>query len=179
MARLRSIPVNALAGLTLGTTGFTSISESTTGSPADYHTVIRFQGTLGAIAGGASLGLGRKLLDLPVGPSIVISAAHLSCAVKSVAGNSANTPVLGAGTVVASGAVSVLSGTATFQDIVTGLAAANANGTAMEQLLVANKTFLPNASSRSLFLNAAAAWSVADAAAQIYGTFRMNWTRFG
>lgn len=177
--RNRNMLVNALSGLTLGSTGFTRIDEETTGGPSEFSTIIRFQGTLGAIAGGASLGLGRSLFTLPVGPSCVIREAQLSAAVKGVAGNSANTPVLGVGTVVASGAVAVLSGTATFQDIVVGVAAGDANGTAMESVLAPDKTFLPNASSRSGFLNAAAAWSVIDAAALIYGTFRMNWTRFG
>lgn len=179
MARTRATPVNSVAGLTLSPTGFTMISEDTTGSVAEYHTLIRYQGTLGAIAGGAALGLGRKLFDLPVGPSVVIKQAHIRAYLKGIAGNSANVPTMGAGTVVASGAVSVLSGTATFQNVVTGIAAANSNGSLAEQLLAPQLLFLPGASSRSVFLNAAATWSVADPAAQIYGEFRMNWTRFG
>lgn len=177
--RTRDIPVGAIAGLTLGSTGFTRIDEVTTGAHGRYHTIIRFQGTLPAIAGGAALGIGRSLFTLPVGPSCVIDHGQLTAAVKGVAGNSANTPVLGLGTVVASGAVSALSGTATFEDICTGVAAADANGTAMESVRAPNKTFLPNASSRSVFLNAAATWTAVDAAALIYGIARINWSRLG
>ena len=179
MARTRNHRVNAVAGLTLGSTGFTMISEDTTGAPTDYHTLIRFQGTLGAIAGGAALGLGRQLLTWPVGPCIVLKQDHIKASVKGVAGNSANVPTIGVGTVVASGAVSVLSGTSTFQNAVTGIAAANSNGSVAEQVLAPQLTFLPGASSRSLFFNVAATWSVADPAALIYGEYRVNWCRFG
>lgn len=148
----------------------------------DHTTILTFGAgaVLPAIAGGASLGVGVLVYTFPAGAQQIIGSA-MNVGITQSAGNiNANTPTVGLGHVVASGAISVLSGTATFQSINVGKAAANCTGTPTEQAV--NPTASPFTlitdvgGVKAVFFNAAAAWSAGgDPAAKLSGSITLAW----
>jgi len=149
-----------------------------------HYTILNFDGVLSvlpAIAGGASLGVGVLVYTLPVGAQMY-NASFFDVGITQTTGHiNANTPVVGLGTTIASGAVSVLSGTATFQNNSVGATAANCTGTPTVQAAV------PTANSgislvagigalKTVYFNVAAAWAASgDPAAILTGSIMLNW----
>jgi hypothetical protein len=136
--------------------------------------------TLPAIAGGAALGVGVLLYTFPAGAQ-VINSSYINVAITQTQGHiTSDTPTVGLGTVVASGAISVLSGTSTFQNISVGKAAADCNGTPTEQAAIptaGHGLVLDVGSTKSLYFNAAANWSAnGDTGAKLSGTVTVEWT---
>lgn len=120
---------------------------------------------IGALAGaGAALGLGSKLYTFPAGVHVE-GASYIDLSLKA-AGTAVNTDT-GLGSVVATGAVSVLSGTGTFEDRHTGqtIATAAAGGTAVKSLknttVGVNTGIALNVAAyvKDVFLNAAGTWN--------------------
>jgi hypothetical protein len=147
------------------------------GEAGVWRTVVRANAAFGAIAGGASLGLGLKALTLPAG-AVNTLGAQMRLALQQTEGHvTANTPAIGLGTTVASGAVSVLSGTAAFQNILAGVAAADADGSfTLGQ--VATNLVIPAANSHDVHVNIAAAWAASgDAALGLRGEFVLLWAQ--
>jgi len=142
-----------------------------------YHkTIISLSGALPAIAGGASLAVGRLLYTLPAGVIRIISAYFDGVAITQSEGNiTADTPDVGLGTTIASGAVAVLSGTAAFEDVLTGQTFADCDGTA--KLAGAASTLVIDAAdAHTLHLNVADGWAASgDAAATISGDVVITW----
>lgn len=171
MARQNQMLRDDQSGITVPT-GFTS---ETTGGPQGYKTVLTANYTLPAIAGGASLGVGRKCLSLPAGERLV-TGSTMSMAIKQTQGNiTADTPDVGLGTTIASGAVALLSGTAAFENILTGQTATDCNGTAIVATVTTNLA-IATAASHDIFFNVADGWaSSGDAAAAISGTITIWW----
>jgi len=168
------VKTNANVG-TAGT-GSTAVEY---GDGYTHTTILTVNTTLPAIAGGAALGIGKLLYTFPAG-AIVIDEVKMSLAITQTQGNiNANTPVVGLGTVIASGVVSTLSGTATFQNILTGQTAANCTGTATVKTVDENVDAVvieTGASPRTVYANVAATWSASgDAAALLTGTVTINW----
>jgi len=142
-----------------------------------HHTsVITVNTTLGAIAGGASLGLGKLLYTLPAGAQ-VINDVYMSMAITQTQGNiNADTPDVGLGTTVASGAVATLDGTAAFENVMTGQTAANCTGTATVNTATISMA-LEAGDDKTIYLNVADGWAASgDAAALLTGTVTINWT---
>jgi len=172
---------NQLPLTTLGTgTAATGVTAVEYGDGVNHKTVLTVSTTLGAIAGGANLGLGTLMYTLPAGAH-VINSAYMSMALTAADGNiDADTPDVGIGTVVASGAVAVLSGTATFENIITGQTATNCTGTA------SIKTTAPTAgtglaieaaAAHTVYFNVADGWAASgEAACPISGTITIEWT---
>ena len=111
----------------------------------------------------AELAWGIKLGTLPVGAVIVTSAnfdlGYVASAANGIAAD------IGIGTVIATGAVSVLDGTATFENCITGQTASVVDGTtpvAWEANVVTAETDVKDGTStaNSLFLNMAGNWNV-------------------
>lgn len=139
---------------------------------------------LGAIAGGAALGVGCLLYTFPAG-TIFVEDSYMSVGITQSQGHiNSDTPTVGLGTTIAAGAVSVLSGTAAFQNIQAGVAAANCTGTATIQatkstaspfeLLIAATGGL----NHTVYFNAAASWAASgDAAALVAGTVTIFWQK--
>jgi hypothetical protein len=181
---------STLTGLVTATNGVKTglhVGTAATGSTAveygdgfDHTTVLTVSTTLPAIAGGAALGVGKLLYTLPAGAEIHVGS-YMSMGITQTQGHiNADTPVVGLGTVIASGAVSVLSGTAAFQDILTGQSAANCTGTATVKTALATSSpfaFVTEAAgSKAVYMNAAAAWAASgDPAALLVGTVVLNW----
>jgi hypothetical protein len=152
------------------------------GTSRIHQTVLKINTVLPNIAGGASLGVGNLIYTFPAG-NIIVDSAYMSMAITQTTGHiNANTPTVGVGTVIASGAVSVLSGTATFQNILVGTAAANCTGTptVLTAIPTANVPFvIAAASAHTIYFNTAAAWAASgDPAAILTGTIIINWEFF-
>ena len=180
--------VQELSGANLVNAG-TAASGATAleyGDGYTHTTVLTVNTTLPAIAGGAALGIGKLLYTLPAGAQIV-SSSYFSLAITQTQGNiTSDTPVVGLGTTVASGAVSVLSGTAAFQNISAGKAAADCDGTATTQTALATASpfaLVINATgglNHTIYANVAATWTAGgDAAALLTGTVVLNWQFMG
>lgn len=156
--------------------GFTAVEY---GDAFHHVTVLTVNTTLPAIAGGANLAVGKLAYTLPAG-KILIKSALLNIALDEIDGNiTADTPDVGIGTVIASGAVAVLSGTATFENIVTGQTAADCNGTATVKATDPTAGValeITAAGAHTIYLNVADGWAASgEAACPVTGTIIIEW----
>lgn len=142
----------------------------------DVVTVLKLTDfVVGTPTAGASLGFGNIIYSYPAGQHFELVYAF--DAISLTLGGDATNVDLGLGSVVASGAVSVLSGTATFESRLTGqtVATASGGGAAVSNVLAATAGIgtgisLNTASAvKDVFLNGAAAW-----AANASGTLKAN-----
>lgn len=173
MARSNQMP-RGNSGVVISN-GFTA--EHFGGEAGVWRTVLTAtSATMPAIAGGAALGVGRLAMTFPAGVKI-ISGSAISLGLTQTQGFvNANTPVLGLGTVVASGAVSVLSGTATFQNIMAGSAVANCTGTQLVNQ-VNTGLVIPAADAGTVHVNTAGTWAAnGDTGLLIRGFAVIMWT---
>ncbi len=157
----------------------TGVTAEEFGDARVHTTVLTINSALPAIAGGANLAVGKLLYTFPAGVQI-IDAAYMSIAITQSEGNiDADTPDIGLGNVIASGAVALLSGTATFENILTGQTAADCDGTPTVATAIptAGVPLISNAAgSKLVYLNVADGWAVdGDAAAGIAGTVTISW----
>ena len=163
-----------------GTPG-TGVTAVESGDGKHHVTTLTVSTTLPAIAGGANLGVGKLLYTFPAGVQ-AINATYMSIGITQTQGNiNADTPEVGIGTVIASGAVATLDGTATFEDIITGQVAANCTGTATVTALTPTaspfKLITLVGGSKAVYLNVADGWAASgDAAALLAGTVTIDWT---
>ena len=179
-----AVKTQSLDGLNLvnaGTPG-SGVTALEYGDGYTHTTVLTINSTLPAIAGGAALGIGKLIYTLPAG-AVIVNSSYFSVGITQTGGNiNADTPTVGLGTTVASGAVSVLSGTAAFQNISTGKAAANCTGTQTVQTALATSSpfalVIPasGGANHTVYFNVAATWTAGgDAAALLTGTVVLNW----
>jgi hypothetical protein len=163
------------AGQGAGTAG-TGVTAVEYGTARSHVTVLTVSSTLGAIAGGANLALGKLVYTLPAGAQIV-KAAYMSMALDEVDGNiTADTPDVGLGSVIASGAVALLGGTATFEDMITGQTAADCNGTATVKTIAGQIFVTEAAGAKTVHFNVADGWAAGgETACPIAGTIVIEW----
>jgi hypothetical protein len=124
----------------------------------------------------ASKADGKLIYNLPAG-AIVTRATKLSVAVKSTVdpfANIADTPDLGVGTTVATGAVAVLGGTAGFENLLTGQTMDDCDET-VEVETVTTSLLINEADSHAVYLNIADGWAGVDAVGAT-GTVVLEWT---
>lgn len=162
-----------------------TIDEYTTGK--DIVTVLTLTNfVVGALAGAAAaLGVGNIVYAFPAGQHFELVYGFSSISLTA-AGTAVSGAKLGLGSVIASGAVAVLSGTATFQDRLTGttVPTAPAGGAATSALFAATAGIGTGialnvaASVKNVFLNAAATWN-ADNVGNLTasGTIVLKWTQ--
>lgn len=172
-------------GATLCTTPVSTVTVAESGDGRDITTVLTLTNfVVGALAGaGAALGLGNIVCAFPAGAHLEL-VYYQSLSMKA-AGTAVNTDT-GLGSVIASGAVSVLSGTSTFEDRLTGqtLATASGGGTVGAALLGATAGIgtgiaLNTASSvKNVFLNSAGTWNANNTGnLTATGTITIHWTK--
>lgn len=134
----------------------------------------------------AALGIGSLLYTYPAGQHLEL-VYGFSSLVLTAAGTAVNADV-GLGSVVASGAVSVLSGTSTFEDRLTGqtIATASTGGAAASALLGATAGIGTGialnvaASVKDVFLNAAGTWNANNLGnLTASGVITLKWTVMG
>lgn len=156
------------------------VDEETFGNPAKYRTILRINTTLGAIAGGANLALGKLIATLP-SEECVIWAASMSLAIKQTQGNiNADTPDLGLGTTLASGVQALLSSVgATSENILTGQTMADCNGTAVVETVANTPLALTTGGvNKTVYANVADGWAASgDTAAKLLGTVELWWSK--
>lgn len=145
-----------------------------------YHrTVLTVDTVLPAIAGGAALGVGVLLYTLPAGVQ-VIGTTYMSLAITQTQGNiNADTPDGGIGTTIASGAISFLNGTTTFENLLTGQTFNDCNGTAEVKTTIptASLPYIIDAgSAKTIYFNVADSWAAGgDTGALLEGTVVILW----
>lgn len=174
--------------LTLASTGTTStaanVGTANTGVTAvergndrNHTTILTIsQAAAFASADNASLGAGYKIYDFPAGV-VTVSSAYMSVGLTN-AEHAAENPDVGIGTVIGSGAVAVLGGTATFENIITGQTASGCAGVPTVKTIVNQGLAIEVGDSHSVFLNAACAWANTAGTAlnvDIAGTVVINW----
>jgi len=158
-------------------TGFTAEEK---GDSVNHVTVLTVDTTFGAIAGGANLALGKLAYTFPAG-AINIKASKIDVALTAEDGNiDADTPDVGLGTTLASGANALLSGAgATTENILTGQTATNCTGTATVKTLATSKV-IETAEAHTVYLNIADGWAASgEAALPVTGTVTIEWTFIG
>uniref|UniRef100_A0A6H1ZDX9 Uncharacterized protein n=1 Tax=viral metagenome TaxID=1070528 RepID=A0A6H1ZDX9_9ZZZZ len=148
-----------------------------------HITVLTVNTTLPAIAGGADLAVGKLLYALPAG-AVVVHSSHMDLAITQTQGNiTADTPDGGLGTTIASGVVNVLSGTAAFENILTGQAFNDCNGTAEDKAAIptgGTSLVIESGGDHTIYFNVADGWAASgDAAATLTGTVVIEWTHLG
>jgi hypothetical protein len=175
------IDVNRYIRSTLNTgTAATSVTAVEYGDGFSHNTVLTVTtADVPDIAGGADLAVGILLYTLPAG-KVAIDSAYMSMAIQQVDGNiTADTPDVALGTVIGSGAVATLDGTATFENIMTGQTAGDCDGTATVALVQTPLNVL-TAGAHTVYLNIADGWAASgDANATASGTVILQWRRLG
>ena len=133
----------------------------------------------------AALGWGNLIYTFPAG-EITVDRAYQAPTITAADGNiDADTPDVGLGTVIATGVVSILSGTGTFENLVTGQTATNCTGTATGGTFGGVPTAavpfkIAAAGAHTVHLNWADTWAGTEAATAIVGgTVRIFWTFMG
>ena len=174
-----------LAKNDIGSTPVSTVSVLEYSTGKDVVTVLTLTNFIvGALAGAAaSLGVGNIVYSFPAGQHFELvygfSSVSLTCA-----GTAVNTDT-GLGSVIASGAVSVLSGTATFESRLTGqtIATASGGGAAASALLGATAgigtgiSLNVAASVKDVFVNSAGAWNANNTGnLTMSGVIVLKWT---
>jgi hypothetical protein len=141
-------------------------------------TILEFDTAFPAIAGGASLAVGKLLYTLPAG-ACIIEASRLNVAIFGGENIDEDTPDIGLGTTIASGAVAVLGGTAAFENILTGQTMTDCDGTATDAAVDTN-LLISAAGDHTVYLNVADGWAASgDASADVRGKVVLHWRYLG
>lgn len=131
------------------------------------------------VGSSASLGVGSLLYTLPTG-ACLIRDAYMSVGLSGVSTTN-DTPDVGLGTVIASGVITTLDGTATFENIITGQTATDTNGTAAVKgagPTGGNPLEITTAGAHTVYFNAADGWGAnADASGLLNGTVVISYIR--
>lgn len=148
------------------------------GDGYNHTSVITVNTTLPAITGGVAQGLGKLIYTFPAG-AVIASLSYISIGITQTQGNiNADTPDVGLGTTIASGAISLLDGTATFENIMSGQLATNCTGTETKNNTI-NHTDINAADDHTVYLNVADTWAAGgDTGALLTGTIILNWQFF-
>lgn len=169
---------NLVAGkntVNLGTAG-TGFSAVEYGDAYQHTTVLTANTALGAIAGGAALGVGKLAYTLPDGACIV-NSAYINLAIQQTEDNiTADTPAIGLGTTIAAGAIANFSGDATMENVLTEQTAADCDGTATVKTVADQVLVIESASNHTIYVNVADTWAASgDAGAGLTGIIVLNW----
>lgn len=159
----------------LGTAGTGTTITATYGDGVNMVTVLTLSGVAITLGDNAALGSGVLIYTFPAG-IIGVNAAHINVGITSNGTPTTDTPDVGLGTVVASGAVSVLSGTATFENIMTGQTFDDIAGT-KEVKTVQTPLVIEASGAHTVYFNAADTYAdTTDATASVNGTVVLYWT---
>lgn len=131
----------------------------------------------------AALGIGAKFWTFPAGDIYFYNAEMFGTFLDSTSAGYTNVLDAGIGSVIASGAVSVLGGTATFEDTIGGTttavlpAATVAAGTGLAAAAGISNRVIASSAVHDLFLNVAGTWTNVTTAGAIKftGTIIVNW----
>jgi len=138
-----------------------------------HQSVITVDTTLSTISA-TTLRVGALVYTFPAG-AVDVKATYMSMALTtSGTSNTADTPDIGIGTVIGTGASATLNG-GTMENMISGQAADDCNGTA-EVLHQATSLIVATADAHTVYFNAADTWVATDTACGIAGTIIIEWT---
>lgn len=169
-----------LSGASLGTAD-TGVTATHYGDGKDITTVLTFTSLSYTISGAANEAIGKLVFTFPAGAH-VHNYTYMDVALQGGGTVDADTPDIGIGSVIATGSVAVLGGTAGFEDYITGQTASNCNGTATKKTSVATAGALTGisineaAGVKAVHLNIADGWAGADTVTAS-GTIVLKWTK--
>lgn len=160
----------------------TGLTVAEYGDETSHKTVLTLADVaVGSATGAAALGFGKLMYTLPAGACIVKSS-KFDLALQGGGVVDADTPDVGLGTVIASGVVSTLDGTATFENIMTGQTFNDCNGTAEVKTALATSSpfalVVETAGAHTIYLNIADTWAGADDLLAT-GTITIEWSFIG
>lgn len=160
----------------------TGLTVAEYGDETHHKTVLTLDAVeVGSPTGAAALGFGKLMYTLPAGACLV-NASKFNLSLQGGGVVDADTPDVGLGTVIASGVVSVLSGTATFENIMTGQTFNDCNGTAEVVTTLATSSpfslIVETSGAHTIYLNVADTWAGADDITAT-GTITIDWTFIG
>jgi len=169
----------------LGSTPVTTVTFNEYSTGADVVTRLTLTNfVVGAFTpAAAALGIGNIVYSFPAGQHLELVYGFSN--ISLTAAGTAVAAKLGLGSVIASGAVSVLSGTATFQDRLTASTVTTdpAGGTAVSALVAATAGIGTGislniaASVKDVFLNAAGTWNANNTGSLLCnGTITLKWS---
>ena len=140
----------------VGTAGAATVTATEDGFGKVHVTTLTLANfVLPAVASQGANGDGALLYTLPAGAQIV-EHARLNVGIFADNGQvQSDTPDVGIGSVIATGAVSVLSGTATFEDILTGQTMDDVNGTVEKAIGVGSDFTTDTSGAKTIYLNRA------------------------
>lgn len=176
---VKAVPLQKVTDISYtnaGTAG-TGVVATEYGDAYSHVTVLTISGLSQAIAG-ANLGFGKKIYDFPLG-AIKCKRALINITLQ--AGTDTTVGEIGLGSVVATGSITGLGGTATFENIVDGFAntAPSLTGAAT-QAQKECEADNPDGTSTAvdLYLNFAGGWSATEFL-YISGTITIFWDFLG
>lgn len=160
----------------------TGLTVAEYGNETFHKTVLTFdEVAVGSATGAASLGFGELIYTLPAGAAIV-RGSKFDLSLQGGGVVDADTPDVGLGTVIASGVVATLDGTATFENIMTGQTFNDCNGTAEVKTAVATSSpfalVIEASAAHTIHLNIADGWAGADDITAS-GTVTLEWVFIG
>jgi len=168
--------LTALSDDTFGTVG-TNVTAVERVGGGNHTTVLTLASVAYTIGDNVSLADGALIYTFPTGP-IVIHAANIAVGLTLTTGTpTTDTPEVGLGTVIGTGAVATLGGTPTFEDILGPAVMDDVAGT-IENLTGGQFRHLAieAADAHTVHLNIADAWANVDnTAATMSGTVVLNW----
>lgn len=173
---------NMISGANAGTAG--SGTTATEYGDSHHHlTRLAMAGTLPDIVGGAAEAEGLLVYTFPAGV-ILVDAVHMDVGITQSEGNiDADTPKVGVGSVIATGSVNALAGTAAFMDYVTEQTAANCTGTVTDkstELTAGGSSLIEAGGEHKVHFNVADDWAAnGDAAATLSGNIWIAWRFLG
>jgi hypothetical protein len=176
---LRMVAAGLVEGQALGTagTGVTAVHHSDGRNITSVFTLSAISLT---IAGAAAEAVGALIYTFPAGAHFH-EVTYMNITLTGGGTVDADTPDVGIGSVIGTGAVSVLSGTPTFEDYITGQTATDCSGTAIVAMTGATAGIHTgislNASGdvKAVNVNVADTWAGADTIT-LAGTVTMKWT---
>lgn len=131
--------------------------------------------TISAIAGAANEAVGKLIYTLPAG-AIFVRAVHMNIGLTNTDTTiDADTPDVGIGTVIATGAVATLDGTSTFEDLLTGQTAANCTGTKTVKGVTDQTLFIGANGVKTIHLNVADGWAGSETALAATGEIHIEY----
>jgi hypothetical protein len=162
----------------VGTAG-TNVVANEKGDSYTHTTILTLSSVAITIGDNASLSMGALIYTLPAG-ACVINSTYLSVGLTLAGTPTTDTPEIGLGTVIGSGANATLGAVgATSENIIEGAAMANIAGTAkvIQDIPTANEPlFIAAGGAHTIYLNFADAWNDVNAtAATASGTIVINW----
>lgn len=160
---------------TPGTAAGITVDED--GFGKDRVVTINLKNTpVATVAGGAAEANGVLLYTFPAGVQYK-EIVYMDLAVDGPSAVAADTPDCGFGTVKASGAVALLSGTATFEDLLTGQTMTDTNGTAAIASDLNVDALSAVGAAKTVNFNCADTWAAGGGAITATGKFVVKFTQ--